>query len=66
MILIDNFVKQIRSIEEDQDDNNIEKEERIQKFQNEYQMKVNILIEKLGVKVYIQLVSQKISNVINL
>lgn len=55
MILIDNFVRQIRSIEEHEDNNvgnNHEtREERIIKFQNEYQMKVNILMEKLGVKV---------------
>ncbi|KAL7032429.1 hypothetical protein ACKWTF_007315 [Chironomus riparius] len=51
LILIDNFVKQIRSIEEETDDDNKDnknhetKEEKIIKFKTEYQAKVNKLME---------------------
>lgn len=73
LILIDNFVRQIRSNEEDRhnnddnkDNNNheSENEERIIKFLTEYQMKVNVLMEELGVKVYLYKINRKINNII--
>lgn len=65
LILIENFIKQIRSIEDDDDDNKDNnnhhgtKEERINKFQTEYHTNVNLLMEELGVKVYLFEINRK-------